>query len=134
MLSPKYSKPMRFSHYDAALIIILLAFAGLLTAFSSPTKHVQEIRFYADNDLVKTVTIGRNTNKQYVVDVDSKEGNVRFEVQGQRVRAIDADCPNHTCAGMGWKSKPGHFIVCAPNRIFAVLSGEDDTGIDALAR
>lgn len=125
---------MRITRSDILLIIVLLLAAGAVAAGSPSTDLAREVRFFADNEPVKTVTLGNHNSKPIDITIKSDEGKVDFVVKDGRVKAISADCPNKICVNMGWKDRPGQTIVCAPNRIFAVLAGKDKENPDCVLR
>lgn len=59
-----------------------------------------------------------NLNKDGYYSYDGAYGKFNLEVKDGRVRAVDVECPNHNCEGMGAISKeyPGlGGIICIPN-------------------
>ena len=49
---------------------------------------------------------------------------VRVEVAGGKVWVADASCPDRDCVHRGPQSRSGASIICLPNRVSVVLSGE----------
>jgi hypothetical protein len=64
-------------------------------------------------------------------------GEVVFEAHAGHVRCVRSDCDDKICVRAG-DVGPGKPVVCAPNGVTAVLSGEDGTGrgagLDAVSR
>ena len=55
------------------------------------------------------------------------------ERSGHRVRFAFSDCPRGICLDRGFIGRPGESIVCAPNRVFAVIAAEKEPW-DAISR
>jgi hypothetical protein len=54
------------------------------------------------------------------VKVESRYGHLTVEIKSNKVRVVDASCPNKLCEHQGWVS--GGAIICLPSRI-SVLVG-----------
>lgn len=50
-----------------------------------------------------------------------------LEVKGNRVRLIDADCPDKLCVRQGWIQYTGQCITCLPNKLTVTIVGGDDS-------
>jgi hypothetical protein len=112
---------------DAALLLVLAA----LTAFS-----LRLIPVGSDGDTL----IVRTYESMYGISLKD-EGE--YPVQGTLGQAVlvvrdgeawlrNAPCPLKICEGMGPVSKAGEIILCLPNRIQILVSGEVD--VDAVSR
>lgn len=124
---------MTISKTDVLLIAIIVILALTVAAFAPAKYRADEIRFFADDHLVKCVKVGQDSI-MVRVKIKSAEGDVDFIVQNGRVRAQSADCPNHICMRSGWKESPGEAIICAPNRIYAIITGVELEKVDAMLR
>lgn len=60
-------------------------------------------------------------------------GTTVIEKQGRRVRFVFSDCARGICLDRGFIGKPGESIVCAPNRVLAIISSDKEEW-DALSR
>ena len=54
------------------------------------------------------------------------------EVEGVRVRMLEAGCANGICLKQGWIEQPGQSVVCVPGEI--VLRIEGAAPLDAVTR
>ncbi|MDO5439695.1 MAG: NusG domain II-containing protein [Erysipelotrichaceae bacterium] len=55
-------------------------------------------------------------------EVEGKTGLFHLQVENQRYRAVNVDCPNHDCEAVGWVSKEDYRpIICLPNGILVEL-------------
>lgn len=55
------------------------------------------------------------------------------EKSGHRVRFAFSSCPHGVCMDRGFIGRPGESIVCAPNRVLAVISADKEPW-DAISR
>lgn len=57
-----------------------------------------------------------------------------IEIGDEKVRVIEADCPDKLDVKQGYISKPGETIVCLPNRLIIEIKGENgENEIDYLS-
>lgn len=61
-------------------------------------------------------------------------GDTLVEFSSNRVRVVESPCPNKICIKTGWIEKSGQVIACLPNKVVLTLSGEDEEGVDGVAR
>lgn len=59
------------------------------------------------------------------VRVESSKGHLTVEIKGERVRVINASCPNRNCELQGWTGRGA--IICLPNRISISVGGTGNT-------
>ncbi|UCG44014.1 MAG: NusG domain II-containing protein [candidate division WOR-3 bacterium] len=72
---------------------------------------------YLDGNLIHVLPL----EKERVVEVPGE--NVVIEVQGNRVRISESDCPKRICLQTGWISRPGRPIVCVPKKLLIQVKG-----------
>lgn len=71
--------------------------------------------------------------QQYTVK--GKQGNVIVEVREQKVRMLEAVCPDQICVRQGWIDTPGKSIICVPNEIVIYFdSSGKKPPVDAIIR
>ncbi len=61
-------------------------------------------------------------------------GPATVEVDGSRIRMLDAPCPDGICIRRGWIEKPGDSIICIPNEIHIFIEAKGAAPVDALTR
>lgn len=77
------------------------------------------------------------------IDLSAKERKATFKLQGlmgaatieiahNKVRMLDAPCPDRICVRRGWIGRPGESIVCIPNEINIYIESGDT--LDAVTR
>ena len=71
-------------------------------------------------------------NQRYPIEIDNVLINMLCIKDGA-VRMEKAYCPDHLCIRRGAIRHAGDSIVCLPNRVVVVISGEDALDLDAVA-
>ena len=80
----------------------------------------------------KQITFDKS-NKQRIYPITSKFGKNVIEVENDRVRVIEADCPDKLDVKQGYIKNIGEIIVCVPNRFVIEIKGKNNKdNIDAL--
>ncbi len=99
--------------------ILLLAAAALVCLLLLSGRGAKTAEVYRDGVLIRRIDL-RNVPAPYTIEVG--DGNT-LEVERGRVRMLRADCPDQICVHQSWSSAAAKPIVCLPNRITVVLSG-----------
>lgn len=73
----------------------------------------------------KKITL--NNNSKDILEIKTQYGYNKIEIKGQKVRVIDADCPDKLDVKQGWVGNIGEVIVCLPNRLVIEIKGEKDS-------
>ena len=80
----------------------------------------------------KQITFDKS-NKQRIYPITSKFGKNVIEVENDRVRVIEADCPDKLDVKQGYIKNIGEIIVCVPNRFVIEIKGKNNKdNIDAV--
>lgn len=61
-------------------------------------------------------------------------GKMQVEVNKGKIRVLHSDCPQHTCAKMGWIQNKGQTIVCLPNHVLIEVKSSGTQSLDAISR
>jgi len=88
------------------------------------------------------VTVGRSEvavlplDRDAVVTVRGRRGDVRLRIENGAVRVTASECPQHVCIAQGAKRRPGEMIACVPNELLVrVLGGPPAPDVpDAVSR
>ena len=70
----------------------------------------------------KKITLDDDTKN--ILEIKTQYGYNKVEIKGQRVRVIDANCPDKLDIKQGWINDIGEVIVCLPNRFVIEIKGE----------
>ena len=100
------------------LLILALTLAGFIAFFATrPGKQAAQAEVYADGALVWQCALA---------DSGTFEVNgVTVAVEDGAARVVSSDCRDQICVHMGAIDLAGESIVCLPNRVSVVLTGED---------
>ncbi|MGE4282705.1 MAG: NusG domain II-containing protein [Clostridia bacterium] len=71
------------------------------------------------------------TSPKYI-EIRTQYGYNKVEIDKDKVRVAEADCPDKLDVLAGWISKSNQMIVCLPNRLVVKIEGKD-TGLDGVA-
>ena len=72
--------------------------------------------------------------EQETITLEGRAGEVTIEIDGDRMRFVSSQCPDHTCERTGWISRVGQSAVCLPNRVMIKITGINQDGVDAVAQ
>lgn len=68
---------------------------------------------------------------RYTYKSDDGDTNV-IEIDGDRIRIVEADCGDQVCVRRGWASKHGETIVCLPHKLVIEIVAIDGSETDEL--
>lgn len=115
------------------LVVILLTLASL--GFIKKQSLSNDSRFVSiqvDGKEVKKIIFDEEiVGKTF--PIDSEYGYNLIEFGNEKVRVIEADCPDQIDVKQGYISKIGETIVCLPNKMIVEIKGMDkDQEIDIM--
>ncbi len=82
-----------------------------------------------DGDEYKKISFGANMVGK-TIDINTQFGYNKLEIGNDRIRIIEADCPDKLDVKQGWISNPGEIIVCLPNRLIIEIKSDSKTDDD----
>ena len=117
------------------ILVIVLSFSAMgyirLQAFSKNEKYIS---IQVSGDEVKRIILDSKLLGEKI-PIESQYGYNLIELGEDKVRVIEADCPDKIDVKQGWISGIGETIVCLPNRMVIEIKGiEKDTEIDVINR
>ena len=121
---------LHFRRGDAAAIAAVLIFAVILFAvifLNRPSGKMKTAAIYRNGELLHEMPLDRDA--EYTVEFEYT--NV-IRVQNGAVAIVESTCPGGDCTHTGYISRGGRSIVCLPNRVEILLSGESD--VDAFTQ
>ncbi len=127
---------VKLTRGDKVLIIFIIAVSLLSFAYTN--------RYYfSSQDKYVSVQVNGKEIKKVLYDeklightipIQTEYGYNLLEIGDQRVRVIEADCPNKLDVKQGYISKVGEIIVCLPNKLVIEIKGiEEDDDIDIMS-
>jgi len=84
----------------------------LLTSFSCNPSQVYQVEI-----VTPTKKIVHPIHHNTVITVQGKISEMIVEIFQNRVRILEANCPDQICIKTGWISQAHEFILCAPNQV-----------------
>jgi hypothetical protein len=119
------------SRFDWLLIvfILFLSLAGMLwfnRGFFKEPSGLKTALVYEKDSLREKLDL---SNDRVIAILN---GKMQIEVKGQRLRVIEADCPQHVCMNMGWIHYSGQTIVCVPNKVLIEIASGQAPLLDAV--
>lgn len=63
-------------------------------------------------------------NSSKYVEIRTKYGYNKVEIAKDKVRVVEADCPDKLDVSAGWISRANQMIVCLPNRVVIKIVDE----------
>ncbi|EOC99832.1 NusG domain II-containing protein [Caldisalinibacter kiritimatiensis] len=113
--------------WDKVLIVFVIL-VSLLGLYFTKGNIANDKQLYAlikvNGEMYKKIALGPEMNEK-TLEVRTKFGYNKLLFGKDRVRVIEADCPDKLDVKQGWISKPGEVIVCLPNRLVIELVSED---------
>ena len=119
---------------DKILIVIII----LISMFSFA--YINRYAFSSQEKLISVQVNGKEIKKVlydekligHTIPIQTEYGYNLLEIGDQRVRVIEADCPDKIDVKQGYISRVGETIVCLPNKLVIEIKGapeEDDIDI-----
>lgn len=105
---------------EIVIVVIALFIAGIsyltISFFNSNKTNCTAKNARGD------VLLEFDINKDEYYTLDGEYGIFHIEVKDGKCRAINVECPNHNCEGVGWISPNNPLpIVCIPNNIVITI-------------
>lgn len=120
---------------DKVLIVFVILLAMVSTlfirrqAFSSTGKYIS---VQVNGKEIKKIIFDRKIIGN-TIPVQTEYGYNLIEIGDEKVRVIEADCPDKIDVKQGYISRIGETIVCLPNKMVVEIKGLDkDTEIDIM--
>ncbi|WIV10592.1 NusG domain II-containing protein [Proteiniborus sp. MB09-C3] len=115
--------------WDKYLIVfvLLLSLVGIyFVKYYSTNGGNKYISIQVDGKEIKKISFGANMVGK-TIDIKTEFGYNKIEVGDERVRVIEADCPDKLDVKQGWISTQGEVIVCLPNRMVVEIKTEKNS-------
>lgn len=120
---------------DKVLIGIVVILTLLSLVFIKRQAFSDENRFISiqvNGEQVKKIIFDKTIIGKKIA-IESKYGYNLIEIGDEKVRVIEANCPDEIDVKQGFISKIGESIICLPNRMVVEIKGmEKDEQIDIM--
>lgn len=114
---------------DKILIIIIISISLISLGFikNSAIGHKDKyISIQVDGKEIKKIIFDKAVIGK-TIPIETEFGYNLIEIGEDKVRVIEADCPDKIDVLQGYISKPGELIVCLPNKLVIEIKGTDDS-------
>lgn len=115
------------------VIIIIVSLSSMFYIKNIATNSGEKyVSVEVDGKQHKKITFSNDNKKRYL-DINTKYGYNKLEIYKEKVRVIEASCPDQLDIKQGFIENVGEIIVCLPNRMVVEVKGENvsDEEIDA---
>lgn len=107
------------------VFVLVLTFISLgfikRQALSNDSKYIS---VQVDGEEIKKIIYDKNIIGK-TIPIETEYGYNLLEIGDERVRVIEADCPDKIDVKQGYISDIGETIVCLPNRLVIEIKGMD---------
>lgn len=127
----EFIKKAHFKPFDGIIIVLLLLLSFLpLVIFSLHQKAIgpdvtYEAVLSVDGEKIKTFPLQKG-QKSYTYRYEDADGDYNLiEVNGDKIRIVDANCGDLVCVARGYIEKSGETIVCLPHKLLIEVVSSD---------
>lgn len=115
--------------WDKYLIVLItvISLSSMLYIKNMTTNQGEKyVSIEVNGEAYKKITFSPDNKKKYV-EISTKYGYNKLEIQNKKVRVIEADCPDKLDVKQGFIEDAGSMIVCLPNRL--VIEIKEDKSV-----
>ena len=113
----------------AVLVLVVIAVSSFVCIRLFAEGKGIFVKVYVNNKLSKTFDLG--SDQEYFIE--TKVGYNLLIIKNNKVRILDADCPNKICVDKGYISKNGESIICIPHHVVVTVESDEEKTVDAVA-
>lgn len=111
------------------IIIVLISLVSLGFIKNSAINNKEKyISIQVDGKEYKKIIFDKSVVGK-TIPIETKFGYNLVEIGEDKVRVIEADCPDKIDVLQGYISKPGEIIVCLPNKLVIEIKGTEGTEV-----
>ena len=116
------------------ILIIIISLISLIyirhSAFNVGKKYIS---IQVNGKEIKQIFFDKNMIGK-TIPIETEFGYNLIEIGDEKVRVIEADCPDKLDVKQGYISKTGEVIVCLPNKLVIEIKGiEDERDVDYIS-
>jgi hypothetical protein len=113
--------------------LVVFSFLGIgASVYLFPGSGQQQAQISVDGKLIKTVTLRAGYREEFRIGGPDHYNIV--EIDGEKIRVREADCPDQVCVKTGWVRVAPQQIVCLPWRVVIKVTSSRSADIDDIAR
>lgn len=116
------------------ITIVIISVISLIFINKSVSSYEEKyISIQVDGKEVKRIKFDSSLVGE-TIPIKTEYGYNLLEIGEDKVRVIEADCPDQLCVKQGYISRVGEAIVCLPNRLVVeIKGGEKEIEIDGIS-
>lgn len=120
------------------ILIVIVSIISLISIFIMKNQvfsyDEKFVSIQVNGEEVKKIFFDKKIEgKTFPIETDF--GYNLIEIGNEKVRVIDADCPDKLDVKKGWIETTGDTIVCLPNKMVVEIKGQNiDKEIDYMSR
>jgi len=119
--------------YLIILIIVISLVSLFYTKNSAFNVDEKYISIQVDGKEIKRIIFDKKLIGK-TIPIKTEFGYNLIEIGDEKVRVIEADCPDQLDVKQGYISKTGEIIVCLPNRLVIEIKGiKDERDVDYIS-
>lgn len=108
------------------ILLVLVAAVGLsayyfIQSIGQSAKVVIEV----NGQVEKTFDLPQKEAVNYRVEMAGGTQYNVVQIDGSRVRVVEANCPEQVDVREGWISKPGQALICLPHKLAVRIEGSN---------
>lgn len=90
------------------------------------------VSIQVDGEEIKKIVFDKSIIGK-TIPIESEYGYNLIEIGDEKVRVIEADCPDQLDVKQGYISRVGEVIVCLPNRLVIEIKGVAEGEVDYIS-
>ena len=112
-------------------LLVIAALAGIIyPAYLLRVEGgVAQVIISVDGKVIRSVKLDGHHE---IIRVEGADGYDVVEIRDNKVRIVEADCPDKLCLKQGWIAWAPQQIVCLPNRVVVKIVNDRKANIDAI--
>lgn len=105
--------------------IIIISFSFLFL-YKCIYKNKTIATIKQDGVVIKKINLSSIKQKKEITIKTSDGKYNKVIVEPNKIRIVDADCPNKICVKQGWIYSGGQTIVCLPHKLIITIDGKSE--------
>lgn len=124
-------KMIRFRLGDCLIFAAILAIAaGIWIRFAVIQADAVYGEIWKDGALYEQIKL--ESGYRTTITVEGEQVTNVIEVDGLRMRVVQANCHDQVCIRSGWIDRAGQIAVCLPNHLEIKITGGQPSDVDAV--
>lgn len=114
-------------------LLVILASGGWLYINSLKTDRVMAL-VIQNGVVIHEIDLAAVQEPTQLRVEDGRGGYNIIEIERNRIRVLEANCPEQVDVLQGWISEPHHSLICLPHRLVIKIQAQTKTNVDGIVR